>query len=631
VSGAARPPSAEPPASGLDALSVSQPDVGETQRLAEPALEALSKKLEGPPRLTLVLDLGSHVEVAVLEPHVPRVLGRASPADLLVDDRSLSRAHARLSWSGAALDVRDLASKNGTFVRGERVGSASLAPGESFRAGGVEATLVPARPTSSVALASPPPRALSVELARARAFGRSFAVYRIVPDSGLAAFASRLRAMLRPFDHDELVSPRELELVAPELGLDQALSLGARLAELGAQVGLAVYPTSGSSEDALADAASRALASTTPESRCKLVRADEPRALAVSELAEPLWASAPMKALDALVSKLARTELPVLVLGETGTGKEVVARLLHERGPRRAGPLIAVNCGALARELVESTLFGHEKGAFTGAHARHEGVFEAARGGTVLLDEVGELPLSAQATLLRVLESKKVTRVGGTRELDLDARVVAATHRDLDRMVEAGEFRRDLLYRLEGVSLALPPLRERGGDVLALAERFLRAASSPSGRPLGLGYDVRRALERYAWPGNVRELKNAMERASALAEGPSITLAELPPRLLRAVQVEPPDERASARPDEPSRGSPDARAGVQLEPARPSAPAAPLASGFDLRSHLAKIERELLVQALAEAGGNQADAARRLGLPVRTLGHRLKLLVGKRG
>jgi transcriptional regulator with GAF, ATPase, and Fis domain len=273
----------------------------------------------------------------------------------------------------------------------------------------------------------------------------------------------------------------------------------------------------------------------------------------------------------------------VLVLGETGTGKEVVARLLHERGPRRAGPLIAVNCGALARELVESTLFGHEKGAFTGAHARHEGVFEAARGGTVLLDEVGELPLSAQATLLRVLESKKVTRVGGTRELDLDARVVAATHRDLDRMVEAGEFRRDLLYRLEGVSLALPPLRERGGDVLALAERFLRAASSPSGRPLGLGYDVRRALERYAWPGNVRELKNALARAVAMG-GDVLELGDLPDDVIRSAGERQPSPGLAVRGD------------LQLRPA------------------VDELERAYIDAAMARAGGNQSQAARLLGL-----------------
>jgi len=228
------------------------------------------------------------------------------------------------------------------------------------------------------------------------------------------------------------------------------------------------------------------------------------------------------------VLRVADTDLSVLVRGESGTGKELVAQALHQRGGRARRPFVAVNAAAIHRELVESELFGHEKGAFTGASARRIGRFESADGGTIFLDEIGDMPLETQAKVLRVLEERRIERVGGVRSLEVDVRVVAATHRDLEAEVKRGRFRQDLYYRLRVVEVVLPPLRERIEDVPALAERFLEKAAARLGRPKrSLAPSALAALGRYAFPGNVRELRNVIEHAAVLAEGERIEASDL--------------------------------------------------------------------------------------------------------
>jgi DNA-binding NtrC family response regulator len=302
-----------------------------------------------------------------------------------------------------------------------------------------------------------------------------------------------------------------------------------------------------------------------------------------------------MRALHATVERVARTKLPVLILGETGAGKEHVAHALHARSPRASGPFKAVNCAALPATLLESTLFGHEKGAFTGATERASGLFEQADGGTVFLDEIGELPLAAQAALLRVLEAKKLVRVGGTKELEVDVRVVAATHRDLEAMVEAGTFRADLLYRLDALTLEVPALRERVEDVVPLARAFLsRARAQWETSAIDFDDAALDALCAHDWPGNVRQLKNVVERAAAMALGARITLADLPPDLARA-----------ARPETTV---------VRAEEAR------------SLADRVEAFERQILGEVLEQTGGNQSEAARVLRIPRRTLAHKAKRL-----
>jgi len=228
------------------------------------------------------------------------------------------------------------------------------------------------------------------------------------------------------------------------------------------------------------------------------------------------------------IRKVAETDLTVLVRGESGTGKELVAQALHQRSPRRPRPFVAVNCAAISRELVESELFGHEKGAFTGADARRAGRFEAAHGGTIFLDEIGDMPAATQAKVLRVLQERTFERVGGQQPVEVDVRVVAATHRDLEDEVRRGRFREDLYYRLKVVEVELPALRERPEDVPALVEQFLTALAARLERPkMPIAPAALARLARHAWPGNVRELRNVVEQAAVLAGGPVIEEEDL--------------------------------------------------------------------------------------------------------
>jgi DNA-binding NtrC family response regulator len=231
-----------------------------------------------------------------------------------------------------------------------------------------------------------------------------------------------------------------------------------------------------------------------------------------------------------VIRKVADTDLTVLIRGLSGTGKELVANAIHQRSPRRARPLIKVNCAAFSRELVESELFGHEKGAFTGATTTREGKFEIADGGTLLLDEIGDMALETQAKILRVLQERELERVGGNRTIKVDVRILAATNQDLEAKVRDGTFRQDLYYRLNVVSVVLPPLRERPEDLPLLIESFLGAAANRLGRPpRPLEAGAYRALLAHEWPGNVRELEHALEQAVALASGEQIELGDLPP------------------------------------------------------------------------------------------------------
>ena len=238
-----------------------------------------------------------------------------------------------------------------------------------------------------------------------------------------------------------------------------------------------------------------------------------------------IGSSAPMRSLGEAIARVAPIPSAVLIVGESGTGKELVARELHRRGPGEKTPLVAVNSAALPEQLVESELFGHERGAFTGADRVRKGAFENAGGGTLFLDEVGELPLAAQAKLLRVLEERKVMRVGGDRAIQVTARVIAATNRDLEQAVADGKFREDLFYRLSVFPIEVPPLRERGDDVIQIASHFLERTCQDFGhRPLTLSKQQAALLKRYDWPGNIRELKNVIERAVILSRGKVLRL-----------------------------------------------------------------------------------------------------------
>jgi DNA-binding NtrC family response regulator len=298
-----------------------------------------------------------------------------------------------------------------------------------------------------------------------------------------------------------------------------------------------------------------------------------------------------MRNLLTAARRVAPHAVPVLITGETGTGKEVLARTIHELSPRAGKTFHAINCGAIAATLLESTLFGHEKGAFTGADRRRPGVFEQADGGTLLLDEVGELSAPAQATLLRIIETGKLMRLGGTDELLVDVRVLAATHRDLERMCAREEFRWDLLFRLNALVLEVAPLRDRTEEIEPLALRFLEEARRrvPEG-PSRISPDALATLRAYRWPGNVRELRNVVERAVVMTTTAEIRVEDLPPR------VRTPEATPAPKPV------------VEEE-----------AAEGDLPARMAAYERRVILRALEQAGGKQTEAARLLGIPRRTL------------
>jgi two-component system response regulator AtoC len=319
-----------------------------------------------------------------------------------------------------------------------------------------------------------------------------------------------------------------------------------------------------------------------------------------------------MTELYAEVDGAAASTISVLLLGETGVGKEVLASALHARSRRATGPFVAINCAALPETLLEAELFGHERGAFTGATQARPGLFESADGGTLFLDEVGELPLTTQAKLLRVLEDRKVVRVGGRTERSFDARFVAATNRDLEAAAEGMTFRSDLYFRLAGLVLTIPPLRQRRSEILPLARVFLdRAALELDQPPLALETGAVSILERYGWPGNIRELKNAMQRAAALARGAQIFPEHLPERVRRAASA----PSTSTQIDDLPQASP-ARA-----PERPETTVDDMAR---LRSEMRDVERTRILEALDRCAGNQTRAAVELGISRRTLVKRLE-------
>ena len=300
------------------------------------------------------------------------------------------------------------------------------------------------------------------------------------------------------------------------------------------------------------------------------------------------------------VERLATRTITVLFHGETGTGKELFANEIHRASGRR-GPLRVVNCAAIPEQLVESVFFGHVRGAFTGAHREHSGMFVQAHGGTLFLDEIGELSSAAQSTLLRVLETQRVCPIGGTQERDVDVRVVAATHRDLAAMAEQGSFRLDLYHRLAGVTLTIPPLRERRDEILPLLERFLESSCSTDAVRPTVHPDALACLLAYHWPGNVRELRNVVERALALYEGDCIRISDLPLHLVSSAPNPTPLANAASK------------AVSQIEAAQ------------DLREAVRQHEWGLIQAALERSHGNQRRAAALLRLPLRTLERKLRI------
>ena len=513
------------------------------------------------------------------------VLGRAPECEIRIDDGSISRQHAVLEI--APLRIVDKGSANGTWVRDHRIAPnvpVELKIDEAIRLGSV--TLIVQRRTTHVQ-----PRRirshdyfenrLEDECDRALRHDLHFMIIHAIAEDA-AEMHGVLGAQLREGDVVATYAPGELELLLidtpPEQGNRIVHAIEAELAArgIGAQLGSAWYPRDGRDPNALAARArTRALGQVTPAAEGEVVVADER-----------------MTALHHLVARVAAADISVLLQGETGVGKEVIAELIHRQSSRAAKPFLRLNCAALTETLLDSELFGHERGAFTGAVHAKPGLLEVAEGGVLFLDEVGELHPSTQAKLLRVLDDRKVLRVGGLTPRAIDIRIVSATNRDLEAEVKRGAFRLDLLFRLNAMSIIIPPLRERGGEIVPLAHQFLAKIAAKLGRPVPrLTSEALALLRAYDWPGNVRELRNVIERAMVLCTGSVIDARDLPEDKMRAT--------VTARTSQPR---------VVVDTAAASEP------------H----ERQEILDALEACNGNQTHAAKLLGVSRRTLINKLE-------
>jgi DNA-binding NtrC family response regulator len=528
--------------------------------------------------LCLHVILDKSVTTYALPPKGSIVIGRSSEADVRIGDPSVSRRHAILH-AGERLELEDLGSANGVSVAGAKLepnGRAAIGVGTVIALGSVMAVV---QRTGS----APRPRRVwshghfegrvEDECARAERMGSPFAVLRVrVGDSTRAE--DILSGALRAGDVLATYGPGEFEALltdaAPDDAARMASSVASALGRAGieARAGVVCFPRDGRTpEDLLARAAAS-------------IHAGQP-----STGRRPLLGSA-LRQLEGVIARIARGNINVILTGETGVGKELVAELVHTESPRAHKPLVRLNCAAFSEALLASELFGHERGAFTGADRTKPGLLETADGGTVFLDEIGELPMSIQPKLLRVLEDKVVTRVGGLKGRPIDVRFVAATNRDLEVEVAQGRFRRDLYFRLSGFQLRIASLRDRRDDILEIARDFLEQASRAAGLASApqLSPETVEYLLGYSWPGNVRELRNVIDRAVLLCEGGVITPEHLPTDKMRQrIALFAPPAVADEGPD-------------------------------PLLSALAEREKQSLVEALARCGGNQTQAARLLGI-----------------
>ena len=522
-------------------------------------------------------------------------IGRGREVDARLDAPSISRRHALLRISDASeITIEDLGSANGTKVRGELLVAhvpVSLRLGEIVDLGSILVSIQ---------------RHAQVDRAR-RIWSHAFfeahleeACLRVQHGGDAAAFGvlaicgtvdeQVLSSALRPVDVVGLYAPGEYEVMLVDLPPAQAEQLAARVRAAlgrGATVEVATCPRDGRSPDALLAAVRR-------------IDAEPSRALV---------SSAAMGDLHRLVERVAPGTISVLILGETGVGKEVLAESVHRASKRASKPYLKLNCAALSESLLESELFGHERGSFTGAVGTKPGLLETADGGTVFLDELGELPLSIQVKLLRVIEDRTVLRVGGLKPTPIDVRFVAATNRDLETEIERGTFRQDLFFRLNGISLVIPPLRERVAEIAGLAAAFLKATwdrLERDERMPRISPEAISLLESYAWPGNIRELRNALERAALLCTNQVITPDHLPTDRMRP--------RTAARP------APLAPVSVSSRGTLPQS----------VKREVEVVEKQRILDALEECAGNQTHAARMLGISRATLVSRLDLYGIKR-
>ena len=522
-------------------------------------------------------------------------IGRSTRADIHIEDPMASREHARLHVEDE-IRLCDLDSANGTSLRDVMVSPGEMVPvvpGEAIKIGNTVLMVQRSTSTSTSTVgrrwlwshAYFESRVATECTKQGDNKAGHFALVRLSFERGVTwtQLAPVFARQISPPHLFASYGPHDFEILLVDLNQAQAAELVAALSadlestKLTARCGVAHFPKDGRTVHGLLDRANALLQPKTSRS-----------ALDINIPS--------MDRIRGIARKAAASNINILILGETGVGKDVLTQTIHRISPRAGGPIVALNCAGLGESLLESELFGHEKGAFTGAAQSKPGLLETADGGTVFLDEVGEMPLTVQAKLLRVLETREMKRVGGLKPRVIDVRFIAATNCDLEDAVTKGTFRRDLYFRLNTICLEIPPLRARRDEIPVLAQQFLERACQDMGRPVpAIDEEVLDLLLGYSWPGNIRELKNVIERAAVLCEGSWLLPDHLPLEKMDSI----PAEAGPVHPSAPARVTPVGRL-----------PVADLQDPSD--------ERQRMIEALALKAGNQTRAAALLGMPRRT-------------
>ena len=556
-----------------------------------------------------------------LTPEEDLTIGRSHECGIVVSSNSVSRKHARIAMKGGDVLLEDLGSRNGTWKNGKRVMVPTLLkPGDEAGVGTAMLAVHEVLPWSTRHEGLLDHESfierLHQEFDRNRLTKRTFSVAALVfpPEhfttkTDLAPVYYRLREMLRPMMVVGHYGASIVELLLPEQNKAQAKelvgSIRTRFKKLNytLQTKVLSFPEDAQGLDQLIGRVIRlALEKDINDSVSSEFSISNPtldgNVLIVGNQTLVI-SSEKMKDLLETVDKAAQAPISVVINGETGVGKELIAEAIHRRGPREKAPLIKINCAALPEHLLESELFGHAKGAFSGAVKDKKGLFEEAADGTVFLDEIGEMPASLQVKMLRVLQEKTFRRVGDVVERQFKARVLAATNRDLEDMVKEGTFREDLFYRLNGLTLFVPPLRERRSEIQYLAELFIQEAALQIGRRVdGVSQTAMEGIQSYAWPGNVRELKNAIERAVLISDGPVLEASAFSKNIVKTEQDLVSDDSASS-----------IESDIFL---------------LGMWEQVEQLEKRLIGEALKSCQDNRSEAARVLQIPRKTLLAKIK-------
>jgi DNA-binding NtrC family response regulator len=593
-------------------------DLRETREHPRPDLGAKSGPAPGetstpePPRSYFLVFEGSACWVCKLPARGTITVGRSEEAGIRLESSSVSRLHAELAASEAGIWIRDLGSRNGTSVNGEEIRAPKLLQaGDLIELPGARLVYHDAGATRRL---SADARAFQArvegEHERSLRSGRSWSV--LVLDAGqpfvgasAIGAASAIERSLRQADVGHWDGERVSTVLLPETDGEGARIVAERLVtalrELApdARAAVASYPSDGTKA---ADVLAAARANLARAAAGQVIQAvPSPQQIQIGNV-RAVVADPQMRHVLAQVERLAQGEMPVLVTGETGVGKELIAGAVHHWSARKAAPFVTLNCAAMPEQLLESELFGYEKGAFTGAAGTKPGLLVSAHGGTVFLDEIAELPPPGQAKLLRVLDNKRLRPLGEVREREVDVRIVAATNRDLETEVAEGRFRKDLYFRLRGAAVWIPPLRKRSSEIQPLFEAFLQAACARIGRlPVEVPAAVGGELKGYGWPGNVRELRSFADYVAATEGGGGLRPGCLTEWL----------GRTATQPVLP------------IEERRESGAATPVCFR-PVRDELRELERGRMEQALAATGGNQTRAAELIRMPVRTFMAKVK-------